>query len=109
MQRYRTNLFSRGDMRKFYVSILSFFIVFAPSLMSWALDWEPCTPKTHASVPNLKNLNYHQARERLLAEGWKPHATLTQLPSNSGIQGNLNEFWNKGYHEVEFCSGTGIA
>lgn len=67
-----------------------------------------CKPAVHAKLPTMARLSYHQARAKLLAEGWQ--ALQTKAPDDPDIAyGNGSLFWHKGYVELEFCAGTGVA
>lgn len=52
--------------------------------------------------PNILGLDYKQAREKILAEGWKPVDT-----KNDGIGGYVN-FVAFEYPEVYDCAGSGV-
>ena len=67
--------------------------------------------KGQFNVPtNLYGLTYHEARKKLLKTGWIPnerhwlHGDTVDVKS-----GNGPDFWNKGYYELDSCSGTGYA
>lgn len=70
-------------------------------------------PARSVPIPPLKGATYHQARARLLAAGWFPVQTkppgviADNDPDIAG--GNGRTFWERGYLEVEACSGTGLA
>ncbi len=71
-----------------------------------------CVPSRHAKLPLVLNLTYHKARPKLLAAGWQPFETIhhNEARTNPNTSyGNGQIFWKKGYWEVEFCSGTGLA
>ena len=73
---------------------------------------KPCAPAKHARLPAIMKMTYHKARKRLLAAGWQPVQTkfLNEADSDPDIaSGNGRIFWNRGYVEVEACSGTGVA
>lgn len=61
-------------------------------------------------VPKIYGLTYDDARKLLIAEGWIPaknhHMYGTSVEASSG---NGPIFWQRGYWEVEACSGTGSA
>jgi hypothetical protein len=71
----------------------------------------PCFPTKHAEVPNITNKSYHQARKELLANQWQPLRTIPIHEAKEMLKfsGNGWGFWEKGYQEVEACSGTGFA
>jgi hypothetical protein len=73
---------------------------------------KPCQPGRHARVPAIAELTYRAARKKLLAAGWQPLPTrsVSTGKSNPDISfGNGPLFWRRGYFELEFCSGTGVA
>ena len=68
---------------------------------------KPCQPRRHARIPAIKGLDYYKARKRLFAAGWKPLQTKSSI--GPGITtGNGPLFWDRGYREIEYCSGTGM-
>lgn len=72
----------------------------------------PCRPRRHARLPAVSELTYHKARKRLLAAGWQPLRTksFNEADDDPDISyGNGRLFWQRGYVEVEACSGTGVA
>ena len=73
---------------------------------------KPCSPDKHARLPAITELTYHAARKKLLAARWQPVRTksFNEADSDPDISyGNGLIFWRRGYVEVEFCSGTGVA
>lgn len=86
----------------FFVSILSITTSFAN---------EVCYPQKHANVPNIISLDYHSARKQLLINHWQPFQTLhfNKAKDELMYSGNGWGFWEKGYHEIEQCSGMGSA
>lgn len=58
-------------------------------------------PKTLA----IDGLTYDDARVKILAAGWKPLQTRTDA---SGVWGSGPTFWQRGYYELQDCSGTGV-
>ena len=72
---------------------------------------QPCQPRRHARLPAIAELTYHKARKKLLAAGWQPLRTKSynQAEDDPDISsGNGQIFWDRGYVEVEACSGTGM-
>lgn len=67
------------------------------------------------TLPDLLNIigvTYHEARPIIMGAGWEPLQTLqegTEDYEQGTISGNGTTFWNKGYHELRTCSGTGSA
>lgn len=61
-------------------------------------------------VPNIYEQEYPIARALLIKEGWIPkirhwsHGSTVDVHSSNG-----SYYWNKGYHELVYCSGTGYA
>jgi hypothetical protein len=105
----------RGDkLGKSYLMktiFLSLSIIVLASICSIAQS-KPCQPKRHARVPVITNFTYHRARTRLIAAGWQPFQTIIRNTANTDpniAYGNGLIFWNRGYIEVEACSGTGVA
>jgi hypothetical protein len=73
---------------------------------------KPCCPGKHARLPAITELSYNKARKRLLTAGWQPLRTkfYNQADTDPDIAyGNGHVFWQRGYVEVEACSGTGVA
>ena len=73
---------------------------------------KPCQVARHAKIPQIYSLTYHKARKLLLASGWQPLQTKShnQATDDPDIAyGNGQEFWGKGYIEIEACAGTGLA
>ena len=79
--------------------------------VAWAQD-KPCCPAKHARLPAITELTYHRARKMLLAAGWQPLRTRSYNEGDADpdiSSGNGPTFWERGYVEVEVCSGTGVA
>ncbi|GIU81086.1 MAG: hypothetical protein D6687_00550 [Acidobacteria bacterium] len=76
-----------------------------------------CKGQKQAKVPAIKGLTYHKARKKLLAAGWRPlpkkSVSRTKNPEEIDdpdiLAGNGPIFWQRGYVELESCSGTGLA
>lgn len=61
-------------------------------------------------VPKIYGLSYDDARTLLIQSGWIPaknHWTYGQSPEVQS--GNGPVFWERGYFELDACSGTGAA
>jgi hypothetical protein len=89
--------------------ILLVVLLCVPSL-ALALE-RPCRPAVHAKMPAVKGATYHAARKKLLFAGWKPLRTkpLAVTETDPDMEtGNGPIFWQKGYIELEACSGTGL-
>lgn len=68
--------------------------------------------ETLPDLLNIKGLTYHEARPIIMGVGWEPLQTLqegTEDYEQGAMSGNGTTFWNKGYHELQTCSGTGSA
>lgn len=81
-------------------------------LSSFVSAQAPCRPSKHARLPVITSLTYHKARPKLIAMGWQPVQTINQNKAKDDPNisyGNGAIFWKRGYWEVEFCSGTGLA
>lgn len=60
------------------------------------------------AVPVLYGKSYHVARELLIAEGWIPDKNHWLHGNDAAVRsGNGPQFWERGYSELEACSGTG--
>jgi hypothetical protein len=73
---------------------------------------KPCKPRRHAKLPVVKESTYHKARKKLIAAGWQPLRTTSanEAATNPDItSGNGPLLWQKGYFELDACSGTGVA
>jgi hypothetical protein len=69
----------------------------------------------HAAVPAVKGLMYDKARKKLLSSGWMPHV-LRNKDGSMNQSGGVTElgaptktYWQRGYKEVEECTGGGRA
>lgn len=61
-------------------------------------------------VPKIYGKTYDAAREILIKEGWQPNKQhWTHGDSVDVKSGNGPIFWEKGYWELDSCSGTGLA
>jgi hypothetical protein len=90
--------------------LIAIIILFAVASASWAQN--RCKPNRHTRIPAIAALTYHKARKKLLAAGWQPVRTIhyNEVKTNPNIlYGNGQEFWKRGYYEIELCSGTGLA
>ena len=59
---------------------------------------------------NIKGLAYHDARPKIIAAGWQPLQTFqegTEEYKQGVTAGEGQLFWNKGYHELQTCTGGG--
>lgn len=62
---------------------------------------------------NIKGLSYHEARPIIMSAGWEPLQTL-QVGTEEFKQGIIFssdglKFWGRGYHELQTCTGSGMA
>lgn len=70
---------------------------------------QPVSAK-HAPIPRIGGLTYDESRERLLIAGWQPRINHWTHAQNFDMQyGNGLYFWQKGYHEIRYASGTGLS
>ncbi|WP_211471558.1 hypothetical protein [Collimonas humicola] len=70
---------------------------------------QPITGNWHVPVPVLSDFSYHEARARLIGQGWQP---LLNYPVNENPDhryGNADAFLSLGYHELVNASPTGFA
>jgi hypothetical protein len=87
-----------------YQSLLFTLVVMAVSPV--LAQNKPCVPKTHAKLPVITDMPYPKARKALIANGWQPQRTRSAaLPPEDGSR----VYWDSGYTEVQYCSGTGSA
>lgn len=64
----------------------------------------------HIPIPRIQGLAYEDARARLMEAGWQPFLNHWSYENEAKItHGNELYFWEKGFHEIETCSGTGLA
>lgn len=72
---------------------------------------EPSTSLTgEFPIPKIYGLPYDEARELLIEEGWIPAKNPWSHGGSVDVKwGNGPIFWERGYWELEACSGTGIA
>jgi len=62
----------------------------------------------HVEIPNIYHLTYDEARQKLINSGWQPKLNHWSYQDDINIKsGNAPIFWERGYREVESCSGTG--
>ncbi|HEY5885057.1 MAG TPA: hypothetical protein VIT88_10245 [Pyrinomonadaceae bacterium] len=68
------------------------------------------TPNDQPSIPKIYDKTYDVARRLLIKEGWLPNKRLPIHGQDVKVQsGNGPIFWQRGYWELEVCSGTGSA
>ncbi len=94
-------------MKRVYLAIL--ISIFAISI---GFGQKPCVPAKHAKLPVISEQTYAQARKKLLVSGWQPVRSISDNAAGKDpntAYGNGQIFWKRGYREIEFCSGTGIA
>ena len=68
------------------------------------------TPSDQPAIPKIYDKPYDVARKLLIREGWLPNKRLPIHGEDVEVQsGNGPIFWQRGYWELEACSGTGTA
>jgi hypothetical protein len=68
------------------------------------------TPNDQPAIPKIYGKTYAAARRLLIKEGWLPNKRLPIHGEDAEVQsGNGPIFWQRGYWELEMCSGTGSA
>lgn len=68
------------------------------------------TPNDQPAIPKIYGRTYGVARRLLIREGWLPNKRLPIHGQDVEVQsGNGPIFWQRGYWELEACSGTGLA
>ncbi|HKV33759.1 MAG TPA: hypothetical protein VJP89_05550 [Pyrinomonadaceae bacterium] len=68
------------------------------------------TPSDQPAIPKIYDKSYDVARKLLIREGWLPNKRLPIHGEDADVQsGNGPIFWQRGYWELEACSGTGSA
>lgn len=88
------------------ISIISFLGVLAGIYQD---IWKSILNKDVA-IPAIHDEPYAVARSLLIREGWIPQVNHWGHGDTIDIQsGNGPDLWNKGYHELDYCSGTGYA
>lgn len=115
----RANGMPTQDRREFMKSCLSAGPSTSPSkststqpASNLEADCKLPTNGQHAKVPAISEWTYHKARRVLLSNGWQPLQTWQTTAGaydKSQHFGSEVEFWNRGYREIESCSGTGEA
>ena len=63
-------------------------------------------------ILNVFGLTYHDARPYIIRAGWTPLQTLEEGKEDfeqGAKSGNGPIFWSKGYHELQTCTGSGMA
>jgi hypothetical protein len=67
-------------------------------------------PTNQPAIPKIYGKAYGVARRQLIKEGWLPNKRLPYHGNEAETQsGNGPIFWQRGYWELESCSGTGSA
>ena len=62
------------------------------------------------TIPKIYGKSYDSARKVLIRAGWSPNKRLASHGESVSVQsGNGPIFWQRGYWELEVCSGTGSA
>ena len=68
------------------------------------------TPNDQPAIPKIYDKTYDVARKLLIKAGWLPNKRLPIHGESAEMQsGNGPIFWQRGYWELEACSGTGSA
>lgn len=68
------------------------------------------TPSDQPPIPKIYDKSYDVARKLLIRSGWLPNKRLPIHGDEADVQsGNGPIFWQRGYWELEACSGTGSA
>ncbi len=68
------------------------------------------TPNDQPAIPKIYDKTYDVARRTLIKAGWLPNKRLPIHGQDVSVQsGNGPIFWQRGYWELEACSGTGSA
>jgi len=68
------------------------------------------TPNDQPAIPKIYDKTYDVARRVLIKAGWLPNKRLPIHGQDVEVQsGNGPTFWQRGYWELEACSGTGSA
>lgn len=68
------------------------------------------TPNDQPAIPKIYDKPYDSARRILIKAGWLPNKRLPIHGQEADVQsGNGPIFWQRGYWELEACSGTGSA
>lgn len=73
---------------------------------------KPAAESKTLQVPDVKGMVYDSARVEIIEAGWLPNkqdAEKAKAPGGVASTGLGKFFWEKGYHEVDACSGTGMA
>jgi len=71
---------------------------------------EQYNTKESIFIPAIRDESYAVARALLIREGWIPQTNHWSHGSTVDIQsGNGPDLWEKGYQELDYCSGTGYA
>ena len=69
--------------------------------------------ETLPDLLNIKGLTYHEARPIIIGTGWSPLQTLKEgthdYKQGVTLSGDGPKFWSKGYHELQTCTGSGMA
>jgi hypothetical protein len=107
---------SKGDYLYTSLSIAGAvgFAVLAVSLHRRRDAWDRSNQREDGGanpvVPSIFGEPYAVARALLIRQGWIPRERHWSHGDTAGVQsGNGPHFWNKGYHELAYCSGTGYA
>ncbi|MGP1387802.1 MAG: hypothetical protein ACTS2F_29965 [Thainema sp.] len=61
-------------------------------------------------IPTISGMSYHEARAKLVDEGWVPQTQRHFYGNQPDMQfGNAPTFWDLGYWEIVTCSGSAEA
>ena len=61
-------------------------------------------------IPKIYGQSYDAARRILIKAGWQPNKHESNYGTEADVQsGNGPLFWQRGYWELDACSGTGVA
>ncbi|WP_455233305.1 hypothetical protein [Geopseudomonas aromaticivorans] len=80
--------------------------LFAATLLTSCLVGGPAAHAESAKIPAIAGKPYNQAREMLIAEGWKPAPSHS---ANEELFGQVRAFMAAGFNEIYDCAGAGAA
>jgi len=67
-------------------------------------------PNQHPAIGLRFDMTYDDARALLIRDGWQPYMRHWNHGWSPDVRyGNGPVFWERGYHELAYCSGTGYA
>jgi hypothetical protein len=101
------------DAVRFTVAILQHWKQGTERIARWKIEsTKPVIgePNRHPPIELRFDMDYDDARALLIRDGWQPYIRHWNHGSSPDVRyGNGPVFWDRGYHELAYCSGMGHA